>query len=106
MRKALLTAVALVVCVGCVTSLTAGGQTVRLVTQSQEKPCEMVTVVALRASNGYGRTQKTANAITQARNKAARLGGNAIRVVDVEASPASTSLTFNVLKCDFLRKPQ
>lgn len=82
MTKLSLVCVGVLMCVGCGTTLTKEGSEVRIVTEHErEIGCTVLGVVA--GSDAGSRTIDTANEniMKDVRNKVARMGGNAMRIL-------------------------
>jgi hypothetical protein len=86
----------------CVTALVPAAEKVQVVSseEKKERMCEFVSIINVKGTSEW----RTQNAFTMARNEAARLGANAIYVVNLDAGPANTYLIAEVLKSDFRRK--
>lgn len=88
----------------CVTSLTPGGKSVEVVTDAQkERACRSISVIAEGSTWAANDTRDAERAMNKVRNRAAELGGNAIRILKTETGPVTTIVTVEVLNCDFTK---
>lgn len=63
---------------GCATHLTAAGEKVRIITESQRGKCEFIKIVSYRAGLG---PDKPGSALKGALNEAAEAGANGLYIV-------------------------
>lgn len=86
---------------GCATALTQEGASVRLVDDHSDYQC--VFVASVTGSNSMGNTtaHDAEGAMNQVRNKAADLGANAVRVVNVSSTIEVTTVVGEALNCEF-----
>ena len=73
--------------VQCAATLSRGGSQVQTVTDEQRDCCcTFITVVATGERFNPSPGERAQSALNQARNEVARLGGNAMRVLDIEST--------------------
>jgi uncharacterized protein YbjQ (UPF0145 family) len=86
---------------GCATALTEQGAKVRLVQTQSEHNCSFVATVTGSNSMGNSTAHDAEGAMNQLRNKAANLGANAVRVINVSTTEAVTTTVGEALNCQF-----
>lgn len=86
----------------CATQLTAQGNSVAIVDRQADYGCKFVGTVT--GSNMMGNTMAhdAEGALNQLRNKAAALGANAIRILNVNSDSAGTAASAEALICSKL----
>lgn len=84
---------------GCATQLTPEGTSVRLVNDNAE--CEFVGTVSGSNSMGMSTAHDAEGAMNTLRNKAAKMGANAIRVINVDSNSEVTTAVAEALLCKF-----
>lgn len=89
----------LVVLTACSTGLTRGGVAVRLATDKEREKCDFIAVVAGSMSMGVTSADNAESAVNEARNKAAAVGANAIRLINQVTNSSGTTVTAEALKC-------
>lgn len=87
--------------VGCTTALTQQGTVVRLVEEKNAHGCEFLGTVSAFDTMGASTGHESQNALNEARNKAAKLGANAIKIVHMQTTFQGTSVTAEALQCSF-----
>ena len=83
---------------GCATQLTPGGTSVRLVSDNTE--CDFVGTVSGSNSMGMTTAHDADGAMNAMRNKAAAMGANAIKIVNVDSNSEVTTAVAEALNCD------
>ncbi len=86
---------------GCATALTPQGSSVRLVDNQANYQCVFVASVAGSNSMGNSTAHDAEGAMNQVRNKAANLGANAVRVINVSTTVEVTTVVGEALDCEF-----
>ncbi|MBT8124701.1 MAG: DUF4156 domain-containing protein [Gammaproteobacteria bacterium] len=86
---------------GCATPLTEQGSRVRLVQSQSDFNCNFVGTVTGSNSMGNSTAHDAEGAMNQLRNKAANLGANAVRVINVSTTEAVTTTVGEALSCQF-----
>ena len=86
---------------GCATELTQEGAAIRLVDNQADYNCRFVGAVTGSNSLGNSTAHDAEGAMNQSRNKAAELGANAIRVINVSTTTEVTAIVGEALKCEF-----
>ena len=82
----------------CSTQITNEGQKVQLVTTNQkEKYCEMIDIVTTSNDVGWNAAHDRENAMNEARNKVASLGGNAMIIISSSTENAGYAISGNML---------
>ncbi len=85
---------------GCMASLTPEGQSVRVVTAAEkDRSCRYLGMVTASESMGAHTAGDAESALNKARNKAARLGANAILLVSTSTNPFNTTVVAEALTC-------
>jgi uncharacterized protein YbjQ (UPF0145 family) len=97
----LLVVVAALTLGACATALTPRGNSVRIVDRQADHQCTFVGTVT--GSNMMGNTMAddAQGALNEMRNKAAQMGANAIRVLNVDSRMAGTAASAEALNCKF-----
>ncbi|WP_298773024.1 DUF4156 domain-containing protein [uncultured Shewanella sp.] len=88
--------------VGCSTRLTSAGSNIKLITEHQRNQCESLGVITGYSSTGFTPGSNAQNAVNDARNKASKLGGNGLYIVNVSTLESSSTVIGEVFKCDFM----
>lgn len=83
---------------GCVTQLTPEGSSVRIAGKSDE--CEFIGTVSASNSMGMSTADEAEGALNELRNKAADMGANAVRIINMDSDMAVTTALAEALKCD------
>ncbi len=83
---------------GCVTQLTPEGSSVRIASESDE--CEFIGTVSASNSMGMSTADEAEGALNELRNKAADMGANAVRIINMDSDMAVTTALAEALKCD------
>ncbi|NQT25391.1 hypothetical protein HQ585_08550 [candidate division KSB1 bacterium] len=85
----------------CAATLTDRGSHVQTVTEEQRDCCcTFITVVATGERFNPSPGERAQSAMNQARNQVANLGGNAMRILDIEASRDEVMVVVEALVCD------
>ena len=88
--------------ISCAASLTRGGSHVQIVTDRQKECCcEFIDVIAISDLNVPFSDEKMQNVLIHARNRVARLGGNAMRILSVDTNRKEVTVVVEALRCDF-----
>lgn len=80
---------------GCVVGLNQYGERVVFIDDEGKNNCKFLTVVT--GTNGWGITEGAMNVV---RNKAARVGGNAVKVIDLASGYGSITVAAEALSCE------
>lgn len=86
---------------GCAVSLNEHGQRVALIDDKERNKCNFLTIVTGSNSLGYNTAHDAEGALNEVRNKAAQIGGNAIKLIDIESTSMSTTAIAEALWCEF-----
>ena len=86
---------------GCATELTQEGSAIRLVDSQADYNCKFVGTVTGSNSLGNSTAHDAEGAMNEIRNRAAELGVNAIRVINVSTTTEVTTIVGEALRCDF-----
>ena len=84
---------------GCATQLTLEGSSVRLV--SDATGCDFVGTVSGSNSMGSSTSHDADGAMNSLRNKAAAMGANAVKIINVDSDDVATTAIAEALSCDF-----
>ena len=84
--------------VGCVTQLTPEGSSVRIASDGDE--CEFIGTVSAANSMGMSTSDEAEGALNALRNKAAAMGANAVRIINVDSDMEATTALAEALNCD------
>lgn len=88
--------------ISCGISLTREGAEVRVVTEGQkEKYCQFISIVTGSMSMGASTSHDAESAMNEVRNKVARAGGNAMRIIKSDSDIFATTVVAEALKCTF-----
>jgi hypothetical protein len=88
----------------CAATLSGPGSRVQTVTDRQrECCCEFIEIVTASQEWGVRTGSEAESAIYAARNRVAELGGNAMRILDIDSGHWGTTVVAEALKCDFNR---
>ncbi len=90
---------ALLTVAGCVTQLTPEGSTVRIASDTDE--CESIGTVSAANSSGLSTADEAEGALNGLRNKAAAMGANAVRIINMDSDIEATTALAEALVCDF-----
>lgn len=95
-------AIAAVLMLGaCATALTPRGNNVRVVDSQSTHNCTFVGTVTGSNTMGNTMADDAEGALNEMRNKAAEMGANAIRVLNVNSRMAGTAASAEALTCRF-----
>jgi len=86
---------------GCVVQPTSEGKAVRVVDKKTEYKCTFVDMVTGSGSAGWTPAHDAEGAMADVRNKAAKVGANAIRVLNIDSNMATTVVVAEALNCEF-----
>ena len=98
MRKSLLLMPAILT-LGCAAELTIEGSSVQIV--DDKSSCEFLGTVTGYNQGGSNMAHNTEGAMNDLRNKAAQMGANAVKMIDVETVPQGTTALGEALNCTF-----
>jgi uncharacterized protein YbjQ (UPF0145 family) len=87
---------------GCVTALTTGGAQVRIVSEQERAACKFIGTVSGSMSLGARTAGDADSALNEARNKAANLGANAIRIINMDSNEYVSTATAEALRCELV----
>ncbi|EPZ49341.1 PF13698 domain protein [Bacteriovorax sp. BAL6_X] len=95
----------------CSTQLTKSGKNVRLVTENQkEKHCKTLDIITTSNELGWDAAHDSQNAMNDARNKVAELGGNGMKVISSNnayqgyGGASEAVIQVEALSCNFAKK--
>ncbi len=89
----------MIVMLGCATELTVEGSSVQLV--DDKSNCNFLGTVTGFQTGGGSMDSNTDSAMNDLRNKAAQMGANAIKMIDVDVVPTGTTALGEALDCTF-----
>ena len=98
MRKSFLLMPA-ILALGCAAKLTIEGSSVQIV--DDKSSCEFLGTVTVYNTGGVNMAHNTDGAMNDLRNKAAQMGANAVKMIDVETVPQGTTALGEALSCNF-----
>ena len=98
MRKSILLMPA-ILALGCAVELTIEGSAVQIV--NDKSSCEFLGTVTGYNTGGVNMAHNTDGAMNDLRNKAAQMGANAVKMIDVETVPQGTTALGEALSCNF-----
>jgi hypothetical protein len=84
---------------GCAAELTTEGSSVQIV--DDKSSCEFLGTVTGFNQGGVSIPHNTEGAMNDLRNKAAQMGANAVKIIDVETVPEGTTTLGESLSCNF-----
>ncbi len=84
---------------GCATQLTLEGSSVRLV--SDAAGCDFVGTVSGSNSMGSSTSHDADGSMNSLRNKAAAMGANAVKIINIDSDSEATTAIAEALSCDF-----
>jgi len=96
--KSLFVFAPIILTLGCATQLTLEGSSVRLV--SDATGCDFVGTVSGSNSMGMSTSQDADGAMNTLRNKAAAMGANAVKIINVDSDSEATTAIAEALSCD------
>lgn len=99
MYRYLICIIVSIICVGCSTKLTTSGSQVKLISETNKTQCNSIAVVTGSSSVGASTGHNAENAMNEARNKAANIGGNALQVIDVSTTESSSTVIGEAFNC-------
>ena len=82
---------------GCAVSLSQHGAAVTVVEDRETNDCKFLAIVTGSNALGYNTAHDAEGALNQVRNKAGQTGGNAIKMIDIDATPFSTTAVAEAL---------
>ncbi len=83
---------------GCATQLTPEGSSVGIVLDKEG--CEFLGTVSASDSMGMTPADHAENAMNALRNKAAAMGANSVRIINVDSAPEATTALAEALVCE------
>ena len=85
---------------GCTTTLTNDGESIKVIDAKMAEECKFVHFVTGSNSNGINAKAEIDNAITKVRNKASELGANAVQIMTTDWDYwGGGVVTANAYKC-------
>lgn len=91
--------------ISCSTHLSQNGKKIIIVTDGEkEKYCKMLEIITTSNDFGWSSKHDTENAMNEARNTTAKIGGNAIRIISVNFSQGESIIQAEALICNFPEK--
>ena len=87
--------------IGCSIDITKEGSKVRLVSEQERNSCSFVGVVTGSMDMGVSTGHDAESAMNEVRNKVAALGGNGLRVLNIDSDFVATTVTGEALNCNF-----
>ena len=86
----------------CAASLSSAGSKIQTVTENQRDCCcEFIAVITASEEFGITTGMEARSAMNKARNRVAEVGGNAMRIIDVDSGLWGSTVVAEALKCDF-----
>jgi len=85
----------------CATALTPQGTGIRVVDDKDPNNCKFMGTVSGFDTMSPTVGHESENAMNEARNKAAALGANGIKIVHMQTTIQGTSVTAEALECQF-----
>lgn len=104
--KRVFVAATVLVFLSCSTALSPQGNAVRIVEDKDAQACKFVGTVSAFDTFGANTGHESQNALNEARNKAAQLGGNAIKILHMQTTFQGTTVTAEALRCEFTDSSQ
>ena len=101
MKNILLAILAAQLLCSCSTTLAPDGTLVRIIDDKSKYQCRFIAVVSAFDTLGATAGHESENAMNEARNKAAQLGANAIKIIHMQTTFQGTTVTAEALHCDF-----
>ena len=86
---------------GCVATPTAETKGVRTLEDVSDYKCEYLGFVTGSGPLGWTTAHDEEGAMNDVHKEADKLGGNAVRVVNIDSNVATTSIVADVYRCDF-----
>lgn len=86
---------------GCVIQLKPEGKNVRIVEDKAAHQCRFIEVVTGSGSWGASTAHDAEGAMNELRNRAAKVGGNAIKIVNLDSDIFTTAVVAEALDCNF-----
>ena len=97
-KRTILFAISMVIFLcACSTS----GKSVRIIENSGDYECEFLGTVSGFDKFGSSVSDEPGNALNEARNEAAQLGANTIKIISMRTTFQGTSVTAEALSCTF-----
>lgn len=87
----------LLVVSGCAAKITPEGTLTRIVESNDE--CVFLGVVTSSNAMGWHTSHDAEGAMNEARNKVAALGGNSLKIINVDSDMAATTMVVEALNC-------
>jgi len=86
---------------GCVAAPADESKGIRTLEDEGDYKCEHLGFVTGSGPLGWTTAHDQEGAMNDVYNEAERLGGNAVRVVNIDSSVATTSIVADVYRCEF-----
>lgn len=85
---------------GCATPLTPSGNAIVVIDRQSDYKCSFVGTVTGSSMSGWDTAQDAEGAVNRLRNRAADMGGNAVRIGNMDSGLSGTTVVGEVLKCN------
>lgn len=89
---------------GCIVAPTKMGEAIRLVNRQSDYNCRYIETVTGSDSLGWTSAHDAEGAMNEAKNRSAKIGANAIRIINIDSDLATSVVVAEDLKCDFKDK--
>ena len=86
---------------GCAVSLNQHGERVAFIDDKERNNCNFLTIVTGSNSLGYSTAHDAEGALNEVRNKAEQIGGNAVKLIDIDSTSMSATAIAEALWCEF-----
>ena len=101
MRKLSVIAIVALTIQGCIEIPIGESDVVRTIDDDSDFKCEYLGFVSGEGPMGWTTAHDAEGALYDVENEAVGMGGNAIRVINVDSNVTTTVITANVYKCEF-----
>ena len=101
MRKLSVIAILALTILGCVATPADESKAVRTIDHDSDYKCEYLGFVSGSGPMGWTTAHDAEGAMNEVQNEAARLGANAIRVINIDSNVATTVIVADAYKCEF-----
>jgi hypothetical protein len=88
---------------GCVVQPTPESSSVRIITDKTKYDCEFINTVTGSGSMGWTPAHDSEGALNEIRNDAARLGANAVSIINADSDALSSVIMAEALNCNFAK---
>lgn len=86
---------------GCVATPIDESKAVRSIDDDSDYKCKYLGFVSGEGPMGWTTAHDAEGAMNDVQNEAARLGANAVRVINIDSNVATTVIVADAYKCDF-----